>query len=192
MTVIYVKPSGTNGYVRLGIDCDGEKYDFSVSDTDYCNAGSPPSQSSITEEVFELFSLSDMRYRARLKALRILSYGDNSERMLKVKLSRLGINRKIVEDTVLEMVSLGYINTERQLERQIVSLVNIHKLGPGRIVPRLISRGYSRSDIETVLDSLVMQGKIDFDSAKDELITKKLPPDADGEQVKKLLYKNGY
>ena len=192
MTVIYVKSGSAKGYIRVGVGCDGEKYDFSVSDTDYESAGAPCADCILTEDVFELFSLSDMRYRARLKALRILSYGDNSERMLKVKLSRSGINRKIVEDTVSEMVSLGYINTERQLERQILSLVNIHSLGPGKIIPKLMARGYARCDIESLLDSLAMQVKIDFDSAREALITKKLPPDADGEQVKKLLYKNGY
>ena len=42
------------------------------------------------------------------------------------------------------------------------------------------------------LSRLVEEGEVDFTGNSNLLIKKKLPDDADGEEIKKLLYKNGY
>ena len=133
-----------------------------------------------------------MRYKARLKALRILSFGDNSELMLKRKLLAAGIKRDIIDGVVAEAVSLGYINTERQIKKLIINEVSYNLSGPRKIIPKLINKGYSKSDIEAAVSELVDTGEVDFEAAKARLIESKLPENADEEQIKKLLYKNGY
>lgn len=191
MTVIYIRAGGSKGYLRVGVSEDGEKYSFTVSESEYREAGSPLTRDNLTREAFNILQYADMRYKAKLKALRILSYGDNSEGMLKRKLCISGIKREIAEETVCECVRLGYINADRQLERLIINEVNIRCYGMGKILPKLISKGYMRSDIERVAGGLSERGEIDFDEAKARLISK-LPEDASDEEIKKALYKNGY
>lgn len=191
MTVIYIKEAGTKGYLRVGIAEDAEKYSFTVSESEYREAGSPLTRDNLTREAFDILQYADMRYKAKLKAFRILSYGDNSEGMLKRKLLMAGINREIAEETVCECVRLGYINADRQLEKLIASEVNIKNQGMGKIIPKLISKGYRRAEIERVADELVEKGEIDFDAAKERLILK-LGEDAADEEIKKTLYKNGH
>ncbi len=191
MTVIYIKEAGAKGYLRVGIAQEGEKYSFTVSESEYREAGSPLTRDNLTREAFNILQYADMRYKAKLKALRILSYGDNSEGMLKRKLCMSGIKREIAEEIVCECVRLGYINADRQLEKLIINEVNIRCSGMGKIIPKLISKGYMRSDIERVAGVLAERGEIDFDEAKARLISK-LPEDASDEEIKKTLYKNGY
>lgn len=191
LTVIYIRPGGTKGYLRVGIESDGKKYDFTVSEAEYREAGSPLTRDNLTREAFGALQYADMRYKAMVKALRILSYGDNSEGMLRRKLCVSGIKREIAEEAVRECVRLGYINSDRQLEKLIINEVNIRNHGPRKIIPRLIAKGYLRSDIERVLSRLTRDGSIDFDEARERLISK-LPDGSDSEEIKKTLYKNGH
>lgn len=191
MKVHYIKSAGSKGYLRIGIESDAQTA-LTVSESEYRDLGSPAVGDSLTDLQIEAIRRADMLYRARLKALRILSYGDNSERMLARKLYAAGIKRDIIESVVSEMVSLGYINSVRQLESLITDEVNLHLRGPLKIIPKLVSKGYSRSDIEWVIAELEAGGIIDFDSAKEKLVSTKLSPDADEEEIKKILYRNGY
>lgn len=192
MTVIYIRAGKSKGYLRVGVDCGTEKCDFSVSESEYRVAGSPLTSDKLTREAFDLLLLADMRYKARIKAMRILSFGDNSERMLERKLRAAGIKAEVATEVVREMVSHGYINSARQLERLVSNEVQIRFTGPAKLIPKLIAKGYSKSEIESVINNLSERGIIDFDEAKARLISKKLPEDASSEEIKKLLYKNGY
>ena len=191
MTVIYIRPGNSKGYLRVGVESD-KKYDFTVSESEYSACGSPLTGDNLTRDSFDLLYSADMRYKARLKALRILSFGDNSELMLKRKLLAAGIKRDIIDGVVAEAVSLGYINAERQIKKLIINEVSYNLSGPRKIIPKLINKGYSKSDIEAAISQLVDTGEVDFEAAKARLIESKLPENADEEQIKKLLYKNGY
>ena len=192
MTVVFIKRAKSKGYIRIGVESGAEKFDFTVSESEYCEAGSPTLRENLTRDTFGALRIADMRYRARLKALRVLSYGDNSEKMLARKLSSAGISSDIISETVDEMLSLGYINSARQIERLVLNEVNLHHYGPLKIIPKLIAKGYKKSEISEVIRSLTEKGEIDFDKSKERLIASSLDADADGEQIKKLLYKNGY
>lgn len=191
MTVIYIRPGGSKGYLHVGVEDNGEKYSFTVSETEYREAGSPLTKDNLTRDVFSALQYADMRYRATVKALRVLAFGDNSELMLSRKLLSAGFNKEIISETVSECVRLGYINSERQLKKLITGEVNIKNQGMGKIIPRLISKGYKRSEIEKVAAMLCESGEIDFDEAKARIISK-LPCDAEDEEIKKALYKNGH
>ena len=192
MKVMYIRPMKEKGYISLGLSDGDEKINLCVSMSDYREAGSPLVGDNLIQDAMDILVSSDKKYKATKKALRILSYGDNSEKMLEYKLVGAGFERDIARCVVHEMVSLGYINTERQLRLIIKNLVCVSNLGKRKIIPKLMAKGYSRSDIEAQIDELIYLGEIDFELAKQRLIEKKATPDADGEQIKNLLYKNGF
>lgn len=187
MTVSYIKPSNTKGYLRVGISGENGEFSLTVSEREYAEAGSPLSRDALDEDTVTALRAADEKYRAKLKALRVLSYGDNSEGMLMRKLLSAGISRDIAHTVVCEMVSRGYINSRRQLEKLISNEVNLKNSGPMKLVPRLISKGYKKSEIIDVMEELRARGEIDFDAAKERLLR-----DASQDDVKKILYKNGY
>lgn len=192
MTVIYIRDSKSKGYLRLGVESDGKKLDFNISESEYSEIGSPKTRDNLTRDSFEAIYIADMRYRARLKALHILSYGDNSERMLAKKLKVAGIKSDIISEVVGEMLSRGYINSRRQIEKLVINEVELHNFGPNKIIPKLLAKGYIKSEITSVIEELVEHGEIDFEESKSRLIESRLGLDADSEEIKKLLYKNGY
>lgn len=187
MKVIYVRPSNSKGYLRIGIECGEEKIPLTVSEREYADCGSLLTGDAIDSDALTALKMADERYRACVKALRVLSYGDNSEGMLMRKLQMAGISRDIAEEVVSEMVSRGYINTRRQLEKLVANEVNLRNSGPMKLIPKLISKGYKKSEIVEAIDTLTSRGEIDFDAAKERLLR-----GVAEDEVKKVLYKNGY
>lgn len=178
--------------MRVGV-ADGEKKSsFVISEREYRESGEVRPRDEISDEMLEFFTKCDMRYKAKKRALNILSYGDNSERMLKRKLYTAGISRDIIDEVAEEMRSLGYINSERQISRLVINEVTLHSFGPGKIIPKLVSKGYDRSEVQRVISELVSRGEVDFSEARARLLRAKLSEDADDEERKKLLYKYGY
>ena len=108
-----------------------------------------------------------------------------------MKLQKAGFGRELCDRVVSEMVSLGYIDEKRQLERLITVEANGKLRGPLRIIPALGNKGYSSSDIRAVMHELTESGEVDFRRNAKILLDKKLPV-ADPEEKKKFLYKNGY
>ena len=82
--------------------------------------------------------------------------------------------------------------SDRQISAFVKNEVKFHNTGPRKITDKLVAKGYKTADIERVIDSLSELGEIDFERAKQELISSKLGSDASEDEVKKLLYKNGY
>ena len=189
MNVVFVKAAKTKGYLKLRIK-DGEReIDLIVSERDHADAGSPIASDNLTRDAFSILSLSDMRYRARVKAYRILEYGDNSELMLVMKLRRAGITREVAEEIARDMVMRGFVNDRRQLARLIINEVGRLR-GPKRFIPKLMSKGYSRSDIEIVLDELSSSGEVDIAAAREKLLES--AGELSYDEREKLLYKNGF
>ncbi len=189
MKVVLIKAARSKGYLKIRIEDGEESLNLIVSEREYADAGSPLVSDDLTPDTVSVLKIADMRYTARMKALRILEYGDNSEKMLIIKLHRAGISRVIAEEVSREMVMRGFINDRRQLERLIANEVRMLR-GPMKFIPKLISKGYSRSDIEIVIDTLTESGEIDIDAARLELLSK--AGDLSFEERSKLLYKNGF
>ena len=192
VTIAYIRPGKSKGYISVGIQRDGEKHAFSVSEDVYSDVGAPVVGDFIESDVFGIMKDSDELYRANLKALRILSFADNSRIALMRKLVNAGFSRRVCEVVVSDMVKLGYINEKRRLYSLIKDEVCFNYTGPRKLIPKLIAKGYSRGDIESVMYELTDSGEIDFSEAKKRLIEKKLGASPDREDVKKLLYKSGY
>ena len=189
MKIVFIKSAKTKGYLRLRLSDGEETVDLTVSEREYADAGSPLVSDSVTRDTVSALKLADMRYRAYQKAIRVLEYGDNSKKMLYLKLTRAGISPSVAEETTREMVMRGFINDHRQLERLIANEVRMLR-GPMKFIPKLISKGYSRGDIEIAIDELSERGEIDLDAARRELLSK--AGELSEEERAKLLYKNGF
>ena len=191
-TLKYKREIKDTGLLLLGIVGEGESADYTVKASLYAEIGSPSVGDTLDEVSLSAIKYADELYRARKKALNILAYADNNQRNLKAKLLRAGFKYEIADSVLDEMVSRGYVNEKNQLERLILVEANVKLRGPLKIVPALVNKGYSSSDVREVLRRLTDEGELDFSANAERLIEKKLPTDADGEEIKKLLYKNGY
>ncbi len=188
----YIRIQKNDKLLLLGISEEGEHYRYMVSEPFYISIGSPTARTLLSEEMLSLIKSESERIRVKKKALSILSYSDNNERSLKQKLVRAGFSREVSEESAREMVSLGYIDEERQLRRLIAREANINLSGYSKLLPKLLAKGYSSDMIRSVTRTLVEEEEINFSDNAKRLIEKRLPEGASSEEKKKLLYKYGY
>ena len=180
------------GYFAITVCEASGNRKYTVKATVYTDIGSPCRGDELSDEALEALKCADEYYRAKRAALSILSYGDNNEKTLHTKLRARSISDTMAAEVVREMVSLGYIDEQRQLSRLITEEANRKLLGPRKIVPKLISKGYSMSDIREALAGLVDTGEVDFDKNRELLLEKHLGLTEDSEEMRKLLFKYGY
>ena len=192
MKIIYIRPGKSQGYLTLGMHDGEEKHTFTVPESTYSEIGSPEVSTSLSDADMSAIKYSDELYRARMSALRMLSFTDNNERTLVRKLVAKGIGRSVAQDVACEMTERGYIDESRQLLRLVANEANVSLAGPAKIRAKLISKGYSSHDIDVAIDELCATGEIDFSYSAEQLKAKKLTRGATEEEIKKLLYKNGY
>lgn len=188
----YIKKKENSTLLLLGVSEEGESARYTVDESVYENVGAPQRGEELSDSQLWEIAFADEYYRAKKKALSLLSLADNNRRTLKVKLLRYGIRREIADGVVSEMVSLGYVDEERQLERLILKEANKRLVGPYKIIPKLARRGYGAEDIRRAISALVQSGELDFNENKRMLIEKKLPVRYDCEELRALLYKQGY
>ena len=189
--LLYIRDAG-NALLLLGIDEEGECVRYTVSRVLYSELGSPSRGEELSEDLVAEIRLYDEHHRAKKKALSLLSYSDKNEVTLKRRLVADGFSRELADEVSREMVSLGYVNEERQLERLILNEANVKLKGPMKILPTLVGKGYSSEDVKRVMHSLIDSGELDFKENAKRLIEKRLSECDDSEEIKKLLYRNGY
>ena len=190
-TLKYIREVKNSRLLSLGILEGEESARYTVGESIYSEIGCPSVGDELTDEDMSAIKYADELVRAEIKALSLLSYADNNRRTLKQKLLRAGFGYEISDTVCEKMCSLGYIDESRQLERLILVEANTKLRGPERIIPALVAKGYSLSNVKAVMRELVDSGEIDFKKNAKALINKKLP-DADIEEKRKFLYKNGY
>ena len=61
-----------------------------------------------------------------------------------------------------------------------------------KILPILIGKGYDSDDARRIMRELSDSGEIDFRANAKRLLEKRLPGCDDRDEIKKLLYRNGY
>ena len=191
-TVKWIKEIENSHLLRLGISEGEENAVYTVREALYSELSRPIRGQELGEGEMELVRAEDEYVRAKKRALYLLSYADNNERTLTLKLRERGFSAGVSAEVARDMVSLGYINEKAQLERLIVREANEKLFGKGKIVPRLMAKGYSASEINSVLAGLVEAGEIDFSENAKKLMEKKLPIGADEEERRALLVKYGY
>ena len=191
-TLRFIREVKDSHLLLLGVSEGEESARYTVNASCFEAIGSPTVGDELDEAQLSAVRYTDELYRAKKKALNILAFADNNRKNLGAKLYRAGFGREIVSEVCDEMENLGYIDEKRQLERIILLEANGKLRGPRKIIPTLAAKGYSSSDISSVLHRLVDSGEIDFRANARQLVEKKLPPNTDTEEIKKLLYKNGY
>ncbi len=177
--------------VVLEIFSEGEKIKYTVNEGTYREIGCPLSGECIDSEALAALTEDDGRRRALAKAASLLSFADNSEKNLKMKLTRAGFSAEHAEFATEECVRLGYIDEARQIEH-VITKCHEKLIGPHKIIAKLISRGYSAKRAFRIMRELEERGAIDFDAAKKKLIKEKLAADASREDKQKLLHRYGY
>ena len=190
--VINFRESKSRGYLTLTLDTDKERVSLTVSESEYSRLGAPLRGDKIDTDTYLELKKADELYRARRAALRILAYADNSERRLYEKLLGRGISSGTAREVSREMVMRGYIDESRQLGRLILKEALERKISGAPLFARLMSKGYSRSDIEIGIDSLVESGELDFSLIREELIRTAREGGATDEEIRRLLYKSGF
>ena len=145
----------------------------------------------ITEEMLSEISSRAEYVGAKRRALSILSYADNSKATLRQKLRQAGVGRECAERVTEEMVSLGYIDEHRQLERLVSRLAGESLFGPKKIMARLVSKGYAGASVRQAMRLLTERGEVDFAESR-RLLLEKYGVSDGTEEASKLLYKNGY
>ena len=190
ITLRSIREIGDKGLLSLAIGGE-ESANYTVNAAVYAEIGSPSVGDILDDGQIYLIREYDEYFRAKKKALSILAYADNNRRNLALKLSKAGFSRELCDRVVSEMVELGYIDERRQLERLITVEANGKLRGPLRVIPSLVNKGYSSSDVRDVMHELTESGEVDFRKNAKALLDKKLPT-ADPEERKKFLYKNGY
>ena len=189
--IIYIKESKTKGYLVIGIKDGEERLPLTVNAAAYATVGSLALGEELDPDTLEALTKENQRFLALKKALYLLSFSDNSERNLRYKLMRAGYPRDVVDYAIGEVVRLGYINEQRQLERLIISEANSKLYGPMKIISRLVAKGYSPGDVRVAIEALSDSGEVDFDLNRTRLL-EKLPDGYSDEDMYKLLYKYGY
>ena len=190
--ILYVRATKEKNLLLLGIAEGEETARYTVSAELYNSIGSPVRGAVLGAEERSLIREYDLEYRARKQALSYLSLADNSERNLTLKLIRKGFDREISSRVAAQMVALGYVNEQRQLERLILSEANNNLRGPMKILPKLVGKGYSADSVKSAMRALTDSGELDFSANAKRLLLKHGAEDLPREEKRALLYKHGY
>ena len=188
--IVYIKETKEKGILSLGVS-EGEEISRFTLDASFV-AESGLAVGEIDDQDLIGIKSRDLYIKGKRKALSLLAFSDNSKKTLMVKLLRFGLDRAMAESIVSEMCDLGYINEDAQLFRMIERLANGQLIGPKKILARLVSKGYSPSDIKRAMREMTDSGEIDFAENKRLLLEKYSVEDGDTELENKILYKSGF
>ena len=182
---------GTVPLVVIDGESDGKKTKYTITEGTYREIGCPLSGEVLEGDEAELLIRRDEERRALAKALSILTYADNGENQLKIKLMRHGFSKSAIDETVKECVRRGYIDDLRIIENTVLKLAS-ELQGKKKIAAKLTAKGFSAGTVMKTVVRLEAEGKIDFTEARRRLISEKLPPESTKEEKLKLLHRYGY
>ena len=190
--ILYVRATKEKNLLLLGISEEGESARYTVNEGLYDSIGAPLRGAVIDSESLRIIREYDLEYRAKKQALSFLSLADNSEKNLTVKLIRKGFSREMSARVAAEMVSLGYVDENRQLERLILNEANGKLSGPMKILPKLVGKGYSADSVRAVMRALSESGELDFSVNAKKLLSRLSAENLPRDERRALLYKHGY
>ncbi len=170
----------------------GKTETYTLSGARYRILGAPIRGALLSGEAFALLSSAATEEAAVGRAVRLLSFGDQSPRALERKLRERGFGREESEAAVARMIARGYIREDEQAYRLAVRAATGKLWGARRILAYLVGRGYTANAVRAAIAAAEEAGDIDFEEIRKTLLSEKLPPDATGEDRRKLLYKHGF
>ena len=97
--VIYIKDTKEKNLLLLGVAEEGENARYTVNRALYSEIGMPYVGCELDSGAMEEVRAYDELYRAKKKALSLLSFADNSKRELKLKLLRAGFSSEVYNES---------------------------------------------------------------------------------------------
>ncbi|MBR5539137.1 MAG: RecX family transcriptional regulator [Clostridia bacterium] len=190
--VSFTYTDGGDG-VRIYAVRGDEKCTLTVCAEDFLELGIV--KGDISDHDFLEIERAALYYKAYRTALRILSFGQCSEKRLYEKLRGRSFSHEASLFAAKKAAKGGYVDEKRQIESYVRTLVEKKLCGRRKILPYLLSRGYSADKINEVLDENYSDS--DFKRTKKEFLLKtfgKCSPESreEAEEMKKALYKQGF
>ena len=109
---------------------------------------------------------------ARVVALRIIGYKDNTESTLRRKLRERGFEKDAVDDAVEYLKKYGYLDENRMMIAKVRSLVKNKLYGKARISAELRRLGFSAETVSAIDYDSDELCDIDFEENCRELLSK--------------------
>lgn len=186
--------SGTLLYltVKQEGDIGARAHTYRLSLDRYRSLGEPPVGTPLDDDQIATLAEADEIVEATARALRLLSYGDNSANALLRKLRDRGVKREAAEAAVATMLSRGYIREDAQLDRLVSTYANAKHWGRRRILAALAAKGYAPDAVRAAITRAEEAGEIDFAALAATLVEEQLGTAATREEKKKLLWKHGF
>ena len=126
---------------------ESESRSFTLTSEQYCALNLKKGE--LTEEAFEAIETAARLCGAIRCGENLLSYGSNSVKNLSVKLMRHGYTREEATAAAEHLESIGLIDEEADLRREIEKCLRKH-WGGGRIRSHLWGKGFKRETLEAV------------------------------------------
>ena len=169
---------------------DGEKFGFLVPSEIFHESGI--SEGVLPDEVLDLLSDSDKKYRAFCAGRRLLEYGSNSAGQLEFKLIKKGHEKSAASYAAAKLCSLGLINEKSDVIFECDSLIR-RGYGRMRIMSRLRAESYSEEALKEASSYL---RNTDFSEEVSKVVKKKwgtIPSDpAARKKAVAALYRLGF
>lgn len=142
---------------EITVFCGGE---YRVTEADFLSLGIAESGECDTEKL----EFCSQKLCCIKKSESYLSYGDHSEKKLREKL-RNKFAPEVIDEVMMLLVRKGYVDDASLAERYVSELMRTRLWGKKRIAQYLMTKGFSRNDIENALESA------DDEAYHDNLIT---------------------
>lgn len=162
---------------------------YRVSEEEYAALGSPEEGARLSEEEHLPFTEQEDMRAAYERALRILSFGDNTATALCRKLSARGFTREQAEAAVARVMAEGYIREEDMLLRQF-EIFAAKGWGPRKYGPWLLQKGFSRERIAAAARRAEQEGIYSVGEVRAALLARYA--DRDQEEQQEILKKYGF
>ncbi|AGC69193.1 regulatory protein RecX [Thermoclostridium stercorarium subsp. stercorarium DSM 8532] len=142
-----IKHKNNPGMIQIYID---NSYAFSIPEEEYFRLNLYEKQEITPEEVKKIREEINVRL-AKQRALRMLAVREKTEYEIRTKLIRLGFDETVVENAVLELKSMGYINDRIFASKYISDRLKLKPKSKKALAYELERKGVEPGIIEEVL-----------------------------------------
>ena len=166
MTITSVEKNKRNREM-ISIYIDGD-YSFSIPEEDYLRLGMYE-KTDITQEEIDNIKININKRNAKSKAIRYLSLKLLTEMELFVKLQTKGYDEDIINDVIVDLKSMGYINDRIYAQKFVYERLKLKPKSKRMLKIELERKGISEHIADEVLNNI----EYDEDIVIERIIRKK-------------------
>ncbi len=166
MTITSVEKNKRNREM-ISIYIDGD-YSFSIPEEDYLRLGLYE-KTDITQEEIDNIKININKRNAKSKAIRYLSLKLLTEMELFVKLQTKGYDEDIINDVIVDLKSMGYINDRIYAQKFVYERLKLKPKSKRMLKIELERKGISEHIADEVLNNI----EYDEDIVIERIIRKK-------------------